>query len=67
LRWAALWQGFYFGYCSYRRALSEELVILMIFEGDFGWFIIRAMLFALFAGIAGAIVAAIHNEFVKRS
>lgn len=40
---------------------------LMIFEGDFGWFILRAILFALFAGVAGAIIAAIHNEFVKRS
>ena len=39
----------------------------MIFEGDFGWYIVRALLFGLFAGIAGAIIAAIHNEFMKRS
>jgi hypothetical protein len=38
----------------------------MLFEGDFVWYIIRAALFALFAGIAGAVIAAVHNEFVKR-
>ncbi len=43
------------------RAANFEL-----FEGDFGWFITRAFLFALVAGIAGAIIATIHNEFVKR-
>jgi hypothetical protein len=40
---------------------------LMMFEGDFWWYIVRAFLFALFAGIAGAIIAAVHNEFLKRS
>jgi hypothetical protein len=39
---------------------------LMISEGDIGSYVIRALLFAFFAGIAGAIVAVIHNEFAKR-
>ena len=40
---------------------------IMILEGDFGGYIVRALLFALLAGIAGTIIALIHNEFAKRS
>lgn len=39
----------------------------MILEGDVGGYVIRALVFALFAGIAGAVIAFIHNEFAKRS
>ncbi len=40
---------------------------VMILEGDIGGYIARALLFALFAGVAGAVIAFIHNEFAKRS
>ena len=40
---------------------------VMILEGDVVGYIVRALAFAFFAGIAGSVIAFIHNEFVKRS
>jgi hypothetical protein len=39
---------------------------LMLAEGDIGGYLVRALIFALFAGIAGMIIAIVHNEFAKR-
>jgi hypothetical protein len=35
-------------------------------EGDIGGYVMRALVLAVFSGIAGAIIAAVHNEFAKR-
>jgi len=39
---------------------------LMLGQGDIGTYLLRALLLALFSAFAGAIVAAVHNEFAKR-
>ncbi len=39
----------------------------MIIEGDLGGYLLRALILALFTGIAGAVIAFVHNEFAKRS
>jgi hypothetical protein len=38
----------------------------MLGQGDIGTYLLRALLLALFSAFAGAIVAAVHNEFAKR-
>ena len=40
---------------------------LMLAQGDIGGYIVRALIFALFSGIAGMIIAIVHNEFAKRT
>ncbi|MBV8163322.1 MAG: hypothetical protein JOZ91_03550 [Candidatus Eremiobacteraeota bacterium] len=35
-------------------------------QGDIGAYVLRALLLALFSAFAGAIIAAVHNEFAKR-
>jgi hypothetical protein len=40
---------------------------LMLAEGDFGGYVVRALVFALFSGIAGMVIALVHNEFAKRT
>ena len=38
----------------------------MAAEGDIGAYVTRAFVLAVFSGIAGASIAAAHNEFAKR-
>jgi hypothetical protein len=47
--------------------LAGRASALSIVEGDIGGYIVKALVFGLFVGIAGAIIAFIHNEFAKRS
>ena len=39
---------------------------LMLAQGDIGGYLVRALVFALFSGIGGMIIAMVHNEFAKR-
>lgn len=47
--------------------LAGRTTNLMLVEGDLGGYLIRLFLFAFLAGIAGAVIAWVHNEFAKRS
>ena len=35
-------------------------------EGGFVWYLSRTLVWAVVAGLAGAVVGVVHNEFVKR-
>jgi hypothetical protein len=59
--------GFIFRLLLIPTDLGGRTNTMLISEGDIGSYIVRALLFALFAGIAGAAVALTHNEVAKRS
>ena len=46
--------------------LLNRTANLLTAEGGLAWYVSRTLVWAIVAGLVGAIVGAIHNEFIKR-